>query len=214
MKHSACPTLSVPQIIIVCPFNCTTPNKTFLKCIQLFIHKYLYLQSKCFLFKFKMRSFKNLSLFSMKCCIIHTRRYFWYFLTVSTREKKVTNGNKSRSGGSLQNQNIAISHLPTLNNQISYWFNRLCLFCLLLCTATCSSHSCKRKSQYQSMWSMLFSLKNPSVSQTRVSNTSWLFWVDTGSLRTFSSITILSKVGCEYLLFQNTILGSEEKITN
>lgn len=65
-----------------------------------------------------MRSFKNLSLFSINAVSFTSGDIFGVFFTVSTHENKVTNSNK-RSGTSLQNQNIAKSHLPTLNNQIS-----------------------------------------------------------------------------------------------
>lgn len=65
-----------------------------------------------------MRSFKNLSLFSINA-VSFTSGDFLVFSYCITHKNKVTNSNK-RSGTSLQNQNIAKSHLPTLNNQISH----------------------------------------------------------------------------------------------
>lgn len=70
------------------------------------------------------------------------------------------------------------------------------------------------KSQCHSMLSMLSSVKKASVSEVRVSNTPRVVWVETETLRTFRLINILFQVGCEYLLFPNTIPGSEDKVTN
>lgn len=141
---------------------------------------------------------------------------FFIFSYGITHKNKVTNSNK-RSGTSLQNQNIAKSHLPTLNNQISHWFIDYVSFVfyyVLPLSPLTPVKMCESESPCRSMLSMLSSVKKASVSGARVSNTQRVFWVDTDSLRTFSLINILSQAGCECLLFPNTIPGSEDKMAN
>lgn len=114
----------------------------------------------------------------------------------------VTNSTNSGSGRFLLNQNIAISHLPTLNNQISYWFNSPSLCCLLFCTPSspptpvkCLSESTSQCYRYHHA----DSLEKASVSQASTSNTAWSLR-QTLTLRTLRSPNSLSKVACGCLV--------------
>lgn len=163
-----------------------------------------------------MRSFKNLSVFSIKCCILHTGRYFWYFLTVSTQENNVINSTKSGCGRFLLNQNIAISHRPTLNNQISYWFDSLRFCCLLsIVSFIFPAHPCEVSLRAQV--SVTDGTDDDSLQKASESGQCFdasQSQVDADSLRTLSSINSLPKVACECLLFPNAIPGSEHRMTS